>query len=106
MRKYKQYIFRRAEPVQLGNVDPERLMKTCVQAKRSAPGTDAWTPAEFSMLPQNAYFWLAKLLDMVESGKLNPARLVGDKISLEQAPDALMNMDEFQSVGATVITSF
>jgi len=46
------------------------------------------------------------MLDMVESGKLNPARLVGDKISLEQAPDALMNMDKFQSVGVTVITSF
>ena len=46
------------------------------------------------------------MLDMVKSGKLNPARLVGDKISLEQAPDALMNMDKFQSVGVTVITSF
>tara|TARA_B100001057_G_scaffold259896_1_gene260091 strand:+ start:517 stop:1551 length:1035 start_codon:yes stop_codon:yes gene_type:complete len=46
------------------------------------------------------------MLDMVESGKLNPARLVGDKISLEQAPDALINMDKFQSVGATIITSF
>ena len=46
------------------------------------------------------------MLDMVESGKLNPARLVGNEISLEQAPDALMNMDKFQSVGATVITSF
>ena len=46
------------------------------------------------------------MLDMVESGKLNPVRLVGNEISLEQAPDALMNMDKFQSVGATVITSF
>lgn len=46
------------------------------------------------------------MLDMVESGKLKPARLVGDKISLEQAPDALIRMDKFQSVGATVITSF
>lgn len=46
------------------------------------------------------------MLDMVESGKLKPARLVGDKISLEQAPDALISMDKFQSVGATVITSF
>lgn len=46
------------------------------------------------------------MLDMVKSGKLNPARLVGDKISLEQAPDALMKMDKFQSVGVTVITSF
>lgn len=46
------------------------------------------------------------MLDMVESGKLNPARLVGDKISIDAAPEALMNMDKFQSVGATVITSF
>lgn len=46
------------------------------------------------------------MLDMVESGKLDPARLVGNRISLRDAPDALMNMDKFQSLGATVITSF
>jgi len=46
------------------------------------------------------------MLDMVESGKLNPALLVGDKIGLDAAPEALMNMDKFQSIGATVITRF
>lgn len=46
------------------------------------------------------------MLDMITSGKLDPSRLVGDRISLEDAPVALMNMDRFQSVGATVITSF
>ena len=46
------------------------------------------------------------MLDMIGSGKLDPKRLVGDQISLEDAPKALMNMDKFQSVGATVITSF
>ena len=46
------------------------------------------------------------MLDMIESGKLNPAQLVGDKISIDAAADALMNMDKFQSIGATVITSF
>jgi len=46
------------------------------------------------------------MLDMVESGKLVPALLVGDKINIDAAPEALMNMDRFQSVGATVITSF
>nr|WP_319390006.1 zinc-dependent alcohol dehydrogenase family protein [uncultured Cohaesibacter sp.] len=46
------------------------------------------------------------MLDMVQSGKLDPARLVGDRISLAEAPAALMNMDSFQSVGATVITRF
>lgn len=46
------------------------------------------------------------MLDMVASGKLDPARLVGDQISLADAPAALMNMDNFQSVGAIVITRF
>lgn len=46
------------------------------------------------------------MLDMINSGKLDPSRLVGTKISLSDAPDALMNMDKFQSVGATVITTF
>ena len=46
------------------------------------------------------------MLDMVRTGKLDPARLVGDRITLTDAPKALMEMDRFQSVGATVITSF
>lgn len=46
------------------------------------------------------------MLDMIQFGKLAPARLVGDQISLSDAPNALMNMDKFQSVGATVITKF
>lgn len=46
------------------------------------------------------------MLDMINSGKLDPQKLVGDTISLEEAPAALMNMDKFQSVGATVITKF
>ncbi|MEZ5673667.1 MAG: zinc-binding dehydrogenase [Thalassovita sp.] len=46
------------------------------------------------------------MLDMIASGKLSPDRLVGDRINIAQAPKALMDMDKFQSVGATVITSF
>ena len=46
------------------------------------------------------------MLDIINTGKLDPARLVGDKISLDEAPEALMNMDKFQAVGATVITKF
>ena len=44
------------------------------------------------------------IFDMVRSGKLDPARLVGSRISLEDAPRALMDMASFQSIGATVIT--
>lgn len=46
------------------------------------------------------------MLDMVESRKLDPARLVGEKIGIDAASEALMNMDKLQSIGATVITSF
>lgn len=46
------------------------------------------------------------MLDMVQTGKLDPSRLVGEQISLDQAPAALMAMDQFQAVGATVITKF
>ncbi|KEP71201.1 alcohol dehydrogenase [Thioclava dalianensis] len=46
------------------------------------------------------------MLDMVACGTLDPARLVGDRITLADAPQALMEMDRFQSVGATVITQF
>jgi len=46
------------------------------------------------------------MLDMISSGKLDPSRLVGKKINLADAPEALMNMNKFQSVGATVVTTF
>lgn len=46
------------------------------------------------------------MLDMVKCGVLRPDRLVGQQITLEQAPQALMEMDQFQSIGATVITGF
>ncbi|KIC12023.1 alcohol dehydrogenase [Leisingera sp. ANG-M1] len=46
------------------------------------------------------------MLDMVQSGKLAPERLVGQEISLEQSVAALTEMDRFQALGATVITRF
>ena len=46
------------------------------------------------------------MLDMVGGGKLDPAALVGERIDLSEAPDALMRMDGFGAVGATVITRF
>jgi alcohol dehydrogenase len=46
------------------------------------------------------------MLAMVQSGKLRPERLIGQRISLEQSIDALTNMDKFEAVGATVVTQF
>ena len=46
------------------------------------------------------------MLDMIAGGKLNPARLVGQTISLAEAPEALMAMGRFQNIGVTVVTRF
>ena len=46
------------------------------------------------------------MLRMISSGKLNPSHLVGEKRNFAHAPGALMNMNKFQSFGATVITEF
>jgi len=46
------------------------------------------------------------MLDMVQAGKLDPARLVGKRIGLAEAPEALMSMDSFSAVGAIVIDRF
>ncbi len=46
------------------------------------------------------------MLAMVLSGKLLPEQLIGERITLADSIDALMNMDKFQAIGATVITDF
>lgn len=46
------------------------------------------------------------MLDMITSGRLEPAKLVGREISLDDAPAALTQMDAFVGAGATVITAF
>ena len=46
------------------------------------------------------------MLDMIAGGKLDPARLVGQTISLAEAPEALMAMGRFQNIGVTVVTRF
>lgn len=46
------------------------------------------------------------MMEMISSGKMDPARLVGQQISLDESVEALTSMDSFQSVGATVITRF
>lgn len=43
------------------------------------------------------------LLRMVESGAVDPARLIGRTIPLKDAPEALMTMDRFEYEGITVI---
>jgi alcohol dehydrogenase len=46
------------------------------------------------------------MLAMILSGKLQPGKLVGERIDLARSIEALTTMDTFSSVGVTVVTSF
>jgi alcohol dehydrogenase len=48
----------------------------------------------------------SELLNMVSTGKLNPQAIIGQTISLEQAPQALDQMGRFGTTGITVIDRF
>jgi alcohol dehydrogenase len=40
---------------------------------------------------------------LIESGKVSPSKMIGREITLWQAPQALRNMDKFESLGITII---
>jgi len=46
------------------------------------------------------------LLEMIKSGKLNPEKLIGKKISLDESAEELSNMNNFSGTGVTVINKF
>jgi len=51
-------------------------------------------------------FRYSEMFEMIKSGKLKPELLVGKTISLEEVPEALVNMDKFENFGVTVIDRF
>ncbi|HEX7556835.1 MAG TPA: zinc-dependent alcohol dehydrogenase family protein, partial [Leptolinea sp.] len=46
------------------------------------------------------------LFELIQSGKVDPAKLIGKTISLDEAAVALTEMDSFQGSGVTVIDRF
>jgi alcohol dehydrogenase len=46
------------------------------------------------------------MLEMIKTGKLQPGKLIGKKISLEEAPEVLVNMNMFENTGVTIINQF
>ena len=47
-----------------------------------------------------------QLFEMIETGKVDPSKLIGKKISLEEGAAALMEMDNFPGTGVMVIDRF
>jgi len=46
------------------------------------------------------------VFELIRAGKLEPSRLIGKTIGLDEAPEALTTMDQFKSIGITVIDRF
>jgi len=46
------------------------------------------------------------VFEMIKNGKVQPELLLGKTISLDEAPEALVNMNKFQNLGVTVIDRF
>lgn len=46
------------------------------------------------------------VFEMIKSGKVQPNLMIGKTISLNEAPEALMNMNKFENLGVTVINRF
>jgi len=46
------------------------------------------------------------MLAMIRQGRLQPEKLLGKRITLDDAPAALVSMDQFDDAGITVINSF
>ncbi len=51
-------------------------------------------------------FRYGAMMDMISAGKLQPQKLIGRRMALDEAPAALMAMDRFEGVGIGVVTSF
>ena len=47
-----------------------------------------------------------EMLEMIVSGKLQPQKLIGRTISLDDAPAALLSLGDFAQKGVTVIDRF
>lgn len=46
------------------------------------------------------------MFEMIAYGKLEPERIIGKLVALEDAPDELLEMGSFGGVGITVIDRF
>ncbi|WP_254524025.1 zinc-dependent alcohol dehydrogenase family protein [Natrinema caseinilyticum] len=54
-------------------------------------------------MPLNRY---DELFRLIERGTLDPQKIIGQTLSLEEAPETLASMDDYETVGIPVITEF
>ena len=63
---------------------------------------------EFEILGSHGMqaFRYPEMLEMICSGILSPEKLVGKTINLEESLEELVNMNNFEGIGVTVINEF
>ena len=85
--KYHKDIFKRSE-YQLHSVNWESLKATCIHAKHTVAGMDGFTPSDLTLLSDDAFWWLAELLELVEGGQPWPEQLTHARAAfLAKDPD-------------------
>jgi alcohol dehydrogenase len=47
-----------------------------------------------------------EIFSMMETGKLDPGRVVGETVSLEDVPDVVESLGDYDTVGIPVCTEF
>ena len=63
--KYSDKIYLAPE-FQIDDIKAADVRTACTTGKKSMGGLDQWTPADFGLLPDKAYEWLATLLNAIE----------------------------------------
>ena len=53
--------------ISVGKIDGQRLRKFALRKREGARGTDGWSVAELSVLPADAWDFVAEIFDMIEA---------------------------------------
>ncbi len=93
-------LCKRGRHVQIGLLRPEH--------RHTAVPMDKIIANELEVVGSHGMqaFRYADMLGMIQAGKLQPQKLIGKTISLEQSLDQLTNMDNFSGTGITIINRF
>ena len=88
---------KRGRHVQIGltlgtESDPPIPMSAVIAGELEVFGSHGMAAAEYP-----------RMLEMIAAGRINPLLLIGDVVSLEESCERLMRLNEFTTVGATVI---
>ena len=87
MDKYSTDLPPKALPFILDRIIWQDLKLVCIHAKLSAAGLDGWSPADFTLLSDLAFYWLAELLNTIEEGASWPKACLHARVAFFSKDD-------------------